>query len=140
MCVIWQPEHELQKMTPFVREMHTKTGFIERVRASTLDLRECRETVLGARLGLVQLRRDFVRQQRRPRQALRRSLHAWARGLSRLSHPRCQLDQSARAACGTARARSTRSRAEGAHDAVVDIQRSIAELRHYRSTLFRSSV
>jgi oligoribonuclease len=26
----------------------------------------------------------------------------------------------------------------GAHDAVVDIHRSIAELRHYRATLFKS--
>ena len=30
--------------------------------------------------------------------------------------------------------------AEGAHDAAVDIQRSIAELRHYRATLFRSAM
>src|SRR5262245_60343067 len=35
---IAQPEEALGLMSPFVREMHTRTGLIERVRRSTVDV------------------------------------------------------------------------------------------------------
>src|SRR6185436_3749179 len=34
---VWQPEARLSPMTPFVRDMHEKTGLVERVRASKID-------------------------------------------------------------------------------------------------------
>ena len=30
---IWQPESILDKMSPYVRKMHTKSGLVERIRA-----------------------------------------------------------------------------------------------------------
>jgi len=35
---VWQPESELDKMSPFVRDMHEKTGLLARVRKSRVDL------------------------------------------------------------------------------------------------------
>src|SRR6185503_3516354 len=37
-CDVWQPEQELQKMTPFVRDMHEKTGLLARVKKSRVDV------------------------------------------------------------------------------------------------------
>jgi oligoribonuclease len=37
--VIWQPDDVLARMEPFVRQMHTDNGLLERVRASTITLR-----------------------------------------------------------------------------------------------------
>src|SRR5690606_8063198 len=37
-CDIWQPDEALQRMTPYVRGMHEKTGLVERVRASNIDV------------------------------------------------------------------------------------------------------
>src|SRR5215475_718742 len=45
-CDIWQPDHELAKMTPFVRDMHEKNGLIERVRASKLELQAAEKRML----------------------------------------------------------------------------------------------
>src|ERR1700742_1190115 len=45
-CDIWQPDAALEKMTPFVREMHQKNGLIERVRASKLELGSAEKRLL----------------------------------------------------------------------------------------------
>lgn len=37
--VIWQPEEALARMEPFVRQMHTDNGLLERVRASATTVR-----------------------------------------------------------------------------------------------------
>src|SRR5437016_324338 len=37
---IWQPESALALMSPFVRRMHEKTGLIDAVRRSDIDLYE----------------------------------------------------------------------------------------------------
>ncbi len=48
---VWQPQAELEKMTPFVRDMHEKTGLTARVRASKTELasveRQLLERVAG---------------------------------------------------------------------------------------------
>src|SRR4051794_22123837 len=45
-CDIWQPEPELERMTPFVRDMHEKTGLLPRVRGSRTDLRRAEQQML----------------------------------------------------------------------------------------------
>ena len=135
-CVIWQPESELQKMTPFVREMHERTGLTERVRASNLDLGAAEQQLLervagwctfGATLCGNSVGHD------------RRFVDRYMPGLARYLGYRI-IDVSsikllAKLWYGDAAA-FEKPRA-GAHDAVVDIRRSIAELQHYRATLFR---
>lgn len=37
---IWQPDEVLARMDPFVRDMHTKNGLLEQVRASKTSLRD----------------------------------------------------------------------------------------------------
>src|SRR5262245_52868459 len=43
---IWQPESDLARMTPFVREMHQKTGLLDRVRSCTIELRRVEQAML----------------------------------------------------------------------------------------------
>ncbi len=38
---IWQPESVLETMIPFVRDMHTNNGLLQRVRAANTDLATC---------------------------------------------------------------------------------------------------
>lgn len=136
-CVIWQPEPELQKMTPFVRDMHQKNGLIERVRASTLDLGAAEQQLLERVAGWC------------PYGAVlcgnsvgfdKRFIDRYMPGLARYLGYRIvdvsSLKVLARAWYGDS-ATFTKPR-EGAHDAVVDIRNSIAELQHYRTTLFKT--
>ena len=43
---IWQPEEALARMIPLVREMHERTGLVERVRRSTVRLEEAERALL----------------------------------------------------------------------------------------------
>lgn len=137
-CVVWQPEPELQKMKPFVREMHEKNGLVERVRKSTLDLAAAEAQLLervagwctyGATLCGNSIGFD------------KRFIDHYMPGLARYLGYRV-LDVSsikvlARAWYGES---SVFQKSQvGAHDAVVDIHNSIAELQHYRNTVFRSA-
>jgi oligoribonuclease len=137
-CVIWQPETELQKMTPFVRDMHDKNGLIERVRSSLLDLGAAEQQLLervagwcayGATLCGNSVGHD------------KRFVDHYMPGLARFLGYRIvdvsSIKVLSRLWYGDA-AVFEKPRA-GAHDAVVDIRRSIAELQHYRKTVFRSS-
>ncbi|MCC6465540.1 MAG: oligoribonuclease [Planctomycetes bacterium] len=45
--VIWQPPTVLDRMSDFVRDMHTRNGLLERVKASTTSLREAEDSVLA---------------------------------------------------------------------------------------------
>jgi oligoribonuclease len=136
-CVIWQPEHELQKMTPFVREMHDKNGLVARVRNSLIDLaaaekqlleRVARHCAYGATLCGNSVGHD------------KRFLDHYMPGLARYLGYRIvdvsSIKVLARSWYGEA---AVFAKPEaGAHDALVDIRRSLAELRFYRQTLFRT--
>lgn len=133
---IWQPEHELERMTPFVREMHTKTGLLDRVRKSRIDVREAEKRMLERIAGLC------------PYPAIvcgntiwqdRKFIDKYMPGLAAYLHYR-MLDVSALKVTaqhfyGPSVAFSKSK--EGEHDALVDIRNSIAELRHYRGTILR---
>ncbi len=42
---IWQPDDVLARMEPFVRDMHTKNGLLDRIRASRTSLRDAERAV-----------------------------------------------------------------------------------------------
>src|SRR4051794_26818245 len=44
---IGQPERVLARMSPFVREMHTGTGLVDRVRRSSIDVAEAERRLLA---------------------------------------------------------------------------------------------
>jgi oligoribonuclease len=136
-CVVWQPEHELQKMTPFVREMHDKNGLIARVRNSLIDVgaaeknlleRVARHCSYGATLCGNSVGHD--------KRFLDHYMPGFARYLGYRIVDVSSIKVLARLWYGEG---AVFEKPEaGAHDALVDIRRSLAELEHYRNTLFRS--
>lgn len=134
---IWQPESELDKMSPFVRDMHEKTGLLARVRKSRVDLKRAQESLLGvvarhcsypATLCGNSIWQD------------RKFLDKYMPGLAGYLHYRL-LDVSS---IKTVVARyypaelQFKKSSAGEHDALTDIRNSIAEFRHYRASIFRA--
>jgi oligoribonuclease len=135
-CDVWQPAEALAKMTPFVREMHERTGLIARVQASKTDLGAAQRALLERIAGWCAypavLCGNSIGQDRR-------FIDRWMPGLAGYLHYRV-LDVTtvkllARTWFGE-KAVYVKPK-EGAHDALVDVRNSIAELAHYRATLFR---
>jgi len=133
-----QPEEKLARMVPFVREMHTSTGLLERVRRSIIDVHQA-ERMLLERIAprcpppatlcgnSVWTDRRFVA---RYMPALDKHLHYRLVDVSTLKvlAQRWYGDASVFV-----------KPAAGEHDALVDIKNSIEELRYYRGTLFRDA-
>jgi len=133
-----QPEEALARMTPFVREMHSRTGLLDRVRRSTIDVHQT-ESLLLERIvpscpspatlcgNSVWADRRFIA---RYMPVLDKHLHYRLVDVSTLKvlAQRWYGDAAVFA-----------KPAAGEHDALVDIKNSIAELRHYRRILFRNA-
>ncbi len=129
----------LDRMTPIVREMHTATGLLERVRRSVIDVHEA-ERLLLERItascpapatlcgNSIWTDRRFIA---RHMAALDRYLHYRLVDVSSLK---------VLAERWYGKDAVFEKPAAGQHDAAVDIKNSIAELRHYRRTLFRDSL
>ena len=136
-CDVWQPESALANMSPFVRDMHTSTGLLKRVRQSRMDVlaaeRALLERVTGWCTFPAVLCGNSIGQDRR-------FLERYMPGLSGFLHYR-MLDVTtvkllARAWYGE---EAVYVKPEAlAHDALVDIRNSIAELAHYRKNLFQA--
>lgn len=133
---VWQPESALAAMTPFVRDMHEKTGLIARVRASTLDVARLEQRLLQVVAGWctypAMLAGNSIGQDRR-------FVDRHLPGLGRFLHYR-MVDVStiktlARLWWGEGAVYDKPK--DGAHDALFDVRQSIAELAFYRRTLFR---
>ena len=133
---VWQSDDVLERMVPVVREMHSRTGLIERVRRSTVRLEEV-ERLLLKRISRwcpspATLCGNSIWTDRR---FLERQMPA----LDRYFHYRLvdvsSIKVLAQRWFGEA-AVFAKSK-DGEHDARVDVRNSIAELRYYRDTLFR---
>jgi oligoribonuclease len=134
---VGQPEEVLARMSPFVRDMHTRTGLVDRVRVSGVDVAEAERRLLErisawcpapATLCGNSIWND------------RRFIARYMPSLDRYLHYRVvdvsSLKVLAQRWYGEA---AVFAKPEaGAHDAAVDVRHSIAELRHYQQTLFRS--
>jgi oligoribonuclease len=135
-CDIWQPEAALARMTPFVRDMHEKTGLLGRVRQSKLELRRAEQQMLEVVSGWCPygavLCGNSIWQDRR-------FVDQYLPGLSSYLTYRL-IDVSsikllAKVWFGPTAVYTKPT--DGEHDALVDVKNSIAELAHYRKTLFR---
>jgi oligoribonuclease len=135
-CDIWQPDHLLDRMTPFVREMHQRNGLIERVRASKLETASAEKRLLERVAGWCPYQAvlcgNSVGQDKR---FLERWMPALAGYLSYRIVDVSSIKILARLWYGEDAVFKKSDEAE--HDALVDIKNSIAELRHYRALLFR---
>lgn len=135
-AVVWQPEEALARMVPVVREMHTRNGLLERVRASSRSLREVElelVRLIAGRCGpgegvlagssIHTDRRFLVRHM----PLLDRFLHYRMVDVSSLSTLTRAWYPSA----------PERPRTPREHTALADIRASLAELVHARDTFFR---
>lgn len=136
-CDVWQPDAEIAKMTPFVRDMHEKNGLIERVQKSKLELAAAEKRLLERVAGWCPypaiLCGNSIGQDKR-------FVDRYMPGLSGYLSYRIvdvsSLKILARAWYGDGTL--YKKPEEGEHDALVDIRNSIAELKHYRANLFKA--
>jgi oligoribonuclease len=125
-------EEHLGRMIPIVKDMHTKSGLIDKVRASTMTMADAeRETVAFLKQHLVEKKtplcgnsiwcdRMFLKMQMP-------AIDAWL-------HYRC-IDVSSFKECATrwgVRTIAGAPRKGDQHRALGDIKESIAELKHYK--------
>ncbi|MEY4545230.1 MAG: Oligoribonuclease [Pseudomonadota bacterium] len=136
-CDIWQPDAELAKMTPFVRDMHGKTGLLPRVQKSLTDTRRAEQQLLDIVSGWCPygavLCGNSIWQDRK---FLDRYMPGLAGYLTYRVLDVSSVKVLARTWYGSSAVFAKPS--QGEHDALIDIQNSIAELAFYRRTLFRS--
>ena len=136
-CDIWQPDEHLARMVPFVKDMHETTGLSERVRKSKIDLlvaeRKLLERVAGWCTYPAVLCGNTIGQDKR-------FVDQWMPGLSGYLSYRTidvtSIKLIARAWYGEQAIYE--KPVKGEHDALVDIKNSIAELSHYRATVFKT--
>jgi oligoribonuclease len=137
-CDVWQPEAELAKMGPFVRDMHEKTGLLARVQQSTTDTRRAEQQLLEIVSGWCPygavLCGNSIWQDRK---FVDRHMPGLAAYLTYRLLDVSSVKLLARTWFGSSAV--FEKPALGEHDALVDIQNSIAELAYYRRTLFRNA-
>jgi oligoribonuclease len=136
-AAVWQPDDVLARMEPFVKDMHTRNGLLERVRKSDISLRtaekdamklvlqhtDCGEGLLAG--NSIHTDRAFISR--------------YMPGLDRVLHYR-MIDVSSvkiltRAWFPTA---PGRSKIDASHTVLSDLRASIAELAYYQQTFFKS--
>jgi oligoribonuclease (3'-5' exoribonuclease) len=136
-CVdVWQPEHELAKMTPFVRDMHEKSGLLARLRASKVDTWAAEQRLLERVTGHCPypavLCGNTIGQDKR---FVERWMPGFAGYLSYRTIDVSSVKLLAKAWYGPGALFDKPKDRE--HEALFDVRNSIAELQHYRKTIFR---
>lgn len=133
---IWQPEEELARMPPVVREMHAKNGLIEQVRASRRDTAYAERALLEvvaahAAPGAAVLAGNSIHQDRR-------FLARYFPALEGYLHYRMidvsSIKELVRRWYGKD---ATYSKGDVPHTALADIRTSLDELRYYRQHYFQ---
>ena len=136
-CVdVWQPESELDKMTPFVREMHQRSGLLARLRTSKVDTwaaeQRLLERVAGHCTYPAVLCGNTIGQDKR---FIERHMPGLAGYLSYRTIDVSSVKLLAKTWYGSGAVFDKPKDRE--HDALFDVRQSIAELLHYRRTIFR---
>lgn len=134
---IWQPEEKLSLMEPFVQQMHAHNGLTKAVRRSDQSLRDAEKALLSmlARWcppGTGILCGNSIHQDRRFLAAYFPVVHGYL-------HYR-MVDVSTLKELGERWYGSDVLYKKGstAHTALADVRESIAELRHYRGSMFKA--
>lgn len=134
-AVIHQPDSTLLTMSAFVRDMHTKNGLLDRVRASKTSLDEATDAALAlvkkhCAEGEGTLAGNSIHQDRRFLRKYMPELEAWL-------HYR-QVDVSSLKILAKAWYPDLPKfgKEDKDHTALADIKQSIAELKYYRENVF----
>jgi oligoribonuclease len=135
--VIHQPETLLEQMDGWNRKHHAASGLLERVRASTVSETDAEAEVLAflkahVPAGRVPLAGNSIHQDRR---FLRRYMPGVEAHLHYRNVDVSTVKELARRWYPEAYAKAPDK--QGSHRALDDIRESIAELRYYRTQLFR---
>jgi oligoribonuclease len=137
-CAIWHPENVLSNMEPYVHQMHTKNGLLERVRKSDVSLRSAEKEATKLLLQHCDFGEGIL---------CGNSIHTdrafitrYMPGFDRALHYR-MVDVSSvkiltRAWYPNA---SGRSKTEAEHTVISDLKASIAELSWYQHTFFKKA-
>jgi oligoribonuclease len=133
---IWQPECALETMDPYVRNMHTKNGLLEKVRTSELGLQRAERDMCSQLLKYCApfegvLAGNSIHQDRR-------FLAKYFPAFERLLHYRMvdvsTLKELVRRWYGPS---ALFTKSKGEHTALSDIRESIDELRHYKKNCMK---
>lgn len=131
---VWQPERALLEMDPFVREMHTKNGLLERVRKSPNGLADVERDVMKlmtqhCKYGEGILAGNSIYQDRR-------FITRYMSQFERYLHYR-QVDVSSLKVLAQSwfPGRVVFAKPTSDHTALADVRASIAELKYYRENL-----
>jgi len=136
--VVHQPPEVLERMVDRVREMHTRSGLLEMIAASTVTLDEAGRTTL-----------EFIKEHVPDERTVplcgnsigtdRRFLAAQLPDIEQWLHYRSVDVSTLKELCRRwyPEAFAAPPRKAGSHRALDDIRESINELRHYRETIFR---
>jgi oligoribonuclease len=134
---IWQPEDVLNRMEPFVKEMHTKNGLLERVRKSDVSLRTAEKDATE----LVSKHIDFGEGilSGNSIHTDRAFLTRYMPGFDRYLHYR-MVDVSSVKVITRAWFPNApgRSKVDAAHTVLSDLRASIGELAYYQQTFFKN--
>lgn len=138
-CVdIWQPESDLAKMVPFVRKMHEKNGLIERCLASDVEVAHAEQELLSRICGWCPHRPVLCGN---TIGSDRKFIDKYMPALAGYLHYRMVDVSSLKVLAGLWYPGAQYDKPRGAqHDALFDIEQSIAELSHYRKKMFRQSI
>jgi|CXWL01.1.fsa_nt_gi oligoribonuclease len=133
---IWQPDAVLNQMEPFVREMHTKNGLLERVRKSDVSLRTAEKEATALISQYCEFGEGIL---------AGNSIHTdrafickHMPGLDRFLHYR-MIDVSSLKILAKAWYPNAagRSKVEATHTVLADLGASIGELAFYQQTFFK---
>jgi len=134
--VIWQPPSVLDAMIPFVRNMHTKSGLLEKVRQASISVIEAERQAMELIMRHAQYRTaplcgNSIGQDRR-------FLSKYMPQLEGYLHYR-QIDvSSVKELAERWYNVKYKKPNEGKHTALHDIQQSIAPLKYYRDHVLRA--
>ncbi len=136
--VVHQPEPALDAMEPVVREMHTRSGLLDAIRASTTTLEEAGAATLAFLTEHVPDARS-VPLCGSSIGTDRRFLAVHLPAIEEHLHYRSVDVSTIKELCRRwyPEVLANAPRKEGAHRALDDIRESVAELRYYRETVFR---
>jgi len=136
-AAVWQPEEALGRMEPFVREMHTKNGLLERVRKSDVSLRTVEKEATKLVLQHCEYGEGLLcgNSIHTDRAFITRYLPGFDRSLHYRMVDVSSLKIITRAWYPNA---PGRSKVDASHTVLSDIRASIAELAYYQQTFFKS--
>jgi len=131
---IWQPPESLEHMVPFVREMHEKTGLLERVNKCRTEVGRAEQLLLERVSGWCPYRPVLCGN---TIHSDRKFIDRYMPALAGYLHYRMVDVSSFKVLAGLwlPADRLYPKPDAGQHDALFDIEQSIAELSHYRQVM-----